>query len=78
MNRDRAIEIFNQCQGGANLPGVETLGVQSEHIEQSMMIMEQYTELLIKKCVDICNQGTATQTTCAGAATMIKEYFGIE
>ena len=38
---------------------------------------ENLTELIITECVKICEQGTDTQTTSSGAATMIKQRFEI-
>ena len=40
--------------------------------------LEQFAELILKECIDICNQGTATQTTSGGVAILIKQRFGIE
>jgi hypothetical protein len=39
---------------------------------------EKLAELIIQDCVDICEKGTPTQTTSAGAAIMIKQHFGIK
>ena len=39
---------------------------------------EKFAELVVKECVQICEQGTATQTTSSGAASMIKQHFGVE
>ena len=38
---------------------------------------EKFAELVVKECVQICEQGTATQTTSSGAASMIKQHFGV-
>jgi hypothetical protein len=38
---------------------------------------ERFAELIIKECVRICEQGTITQTTSGGAASMIEQHFGI-
>lgn len=38
---------------------------------------EKLTELVIKECINICEQGTLTQTTSAGAASMIAQHFGL-
>ena len=38
---------------------------------------EKFAELIVKECVQICEQGTATQTTSSGAASMIKQHFGV-
>jgi len=44
----------------------------SEEFEQ------KFAELIVQECVQICEQGTATQTTSSGAASMIKQHFGVE
>jgi hypothetical protein len=41
-------------------------------------LVEKLVESTAKKCIDICEQGNATQTTSGGAAILIKQYFGIE
>ena len=38
---------------------------------------EQFARLILEQCFDICEQGTSTQTTSSGAATMIKQHFDI-
>ena len=38
----------------------------------------KFAELIVQECVQICEQGTATQTTSSGAASMIKQHFGVE
>ena len=37
----------------------------------------KFAELIVRECVQICEQGTATQTTSSGAASMIKQHFGV-
>jgi hypothetical protein len=39
---------------------------------------QRFAELIVGECVQICEQGTATQTTSSGAASMIKQNFGVE
>ena len=39
---------------------------------------EKFAELVVKECVQICEQGTATQTPSSGVASMIKQHFGVE
>jgi len=39
---------------------------------------QKFAELIVQECVQICEQGTATQTTSSGAASMIKQHFGVE
>ena len=38
---------------------------------------EQFATLVLEQCIDICEQGTATQTTSSGAATLIKQHFNL-
>jgi hypothetical protein len=37
-----------------------------------------YTESLIRKCIEICEKGTNTQTTSFGASQDIKNHFGLK
>ena len=37
-----------------------------------------YTELIIRKCIEICEKGTNTQTTSFGASQDIKNHFGLK
>jgi hypothetical protein len=39
---------------------------------------KKFAELIVQECVQICEQGTTTQTTSSGAASMIKQHFGVE
>lgn len=39
---------------------------------------EKFAELIVRECVAICESGTATQTTSAGAAAEIKLRFGVQ
>ena len=34
-------------------------------------------KLIIDECLELCEQGTKTQTTSAGAALLIKQHFDI-
>ena len=38
---------------------------------------EIFANSIIQKCIDICNEGTLTQTTSAGAAQRIQQYFSV-
>jgi hypothetical protein len=40
--------------------------------------VEKFAKLLIKECVDLCDQGSDTQMTSSGAANMIRLHFGIK
>ena len=40
--------------------------------------LQTFAELVVKKCIQICNQGTSTQMTSEGAASMIQQHFGVE
>lgn len=37
----------------------------------------KFAELIIRECIDLCEQGTSTQTTSSGAANMIRQHFGV-
>jgi len=41
-------------------------------------LVEKLVESTARKCIDICESGTATQTTSGGAAILIKQFFGIK
>jgi hypothetical protein len=51
--------------------GWRVIGGTDEHLEK-------FAELLIRECIQICEEGTSTQTTSNGAAIMIKQRFGVE
>jgi len=40
--------------------------------------VEKFANLLLQECIQICEEGTDTQTTSNGVAIMIKQRFGIE
>jgi hypothetical protein len=40
--------------------------------------LKKYTELVVRKCIEICEKGTPTQTTSFGASQDIKNYFGLK
>jgi hypothetical protein len=40
--------------------------------------VEQFANLLLQECIQICEEGTSTQTTSNGVAMLIKQRFGIE
>lgn len=37
-----------------------------------------FAQMIISECLEICERGTDTQTTSAGAAQLIKLHFGIK
>jgi len=39
---------------------------------------EKFAELIIKECIQICNQGASTQASSSGSASMIRQHFGVE
>jgi hypothetical protein len=45
--------------------------------EFNHMFVQKYSEMLLQECLDICEQGAATQTTSQGAAILIRQKFGI-
>ncbi len=40
--------------------------------------VDKFARLIIQECIDICEQGTPTQTSSGGAAAMIRQHFGVE
>ena len=49
-----------------------------QHLDGLHFDQEMFAELIVKKCMEICHLGTATQTTSAGAAEQIKLHFGLD
>lgn len=39
---------------------------------------QKLAELVVRECVNICEQGNKTQMTSSGAAASIKLYFGVK
>jgi len=52
----------------------QNLGVYQFYSDE----LEKFAELIVQECVDICESGSNTQTTCGGAAILIKQHFGVE
>jgi hypothetical protein len=50
---------------------------QVEHCISHVRLKE-FSDLIIKECIKICEDGTDTQTTSGGAAILIKQRFGIK
>ena len=40
--------------------------------------VEKFANLLLQECIQICEEGTSTQTTSNGVDIMIKQRFGIK
>lgn len=40
--------------------------------------MQKFAESIVRECIQICEDGTSTQTTSNGAAMLIKQRFGIK
>jgi len=40
--------------------------------------IEKFAEMIVRECMEICESGTATQTTSAGAAQQIRQHFGVK
>jgi hypothetical protein len=67
---NRIAELEKQCWS----PRVEGALVDGQlHFDTA-----KFAELIVQECVQVCEQGTATQTTSSGAASMIKQHFGVE
>lgn len=50
---------------------------QVEHCVSHVRLQE-FADLIVNECIQICEEGTVTQTTSSGAAIMIKQRFGNE
>ena len=59
-------------------PKVKQLAEQAGGVVLAGSEIQKFAELIVQECVQICEQGTATQTTSSGAASMIKQHFGVE
>ena len=71
MNK-RLNELFGQALDAA----VPYTWHNLDHVEVEK-VMKVFAELIVQDCAKICEQGTVTQTTSSGAASMIKQHFGI-
>lgn len=38
---------------------------------------QKFIELMVKDCIEVCNNGTTTQTTSSGVATILKLRYGV-
>lgn len=52
-------------------PGKDTIDWSADYTEE----IQTYTELLVKKCISLCESLESTQGTASGAALAIKQYF---
>ena len=52
-------------------------GGTSDHIWNTLST-GKFAELIVMECMEICESGTATQTTSAGAAQQIRQHFGVK
>ena len=41
-------------------------------------LLEKFGEEIVKQCIEVCDQGTQTQTTSGGAGQLIKQHFGVK
>lgn len=40
--------------------------------------LRKFCELTVRRCIEICEKGSETQATSAGAALLIKQHFGLK
>ena len=64
MNKELLTKLQVQA-GGSHYPTINP------------QMQEKFAELIVQECVRICEQGTSTQTTSSGAASMIRQHFGV-
>jgi hypothetical protein len=62
------IKLLAEQAGYKPLPGFDFANSLQE------VFMKKFAELIVQ---DLCEQGTATQTTSSGAANMIRQHFGV-
>ena len=61
-------EILKKFQleaGGSFYPGINP------------KMQERFAELIVKECIKLCNEGSSTQMTSAGAALKIAQHFDL-
>lgn len=58
--------------------GLTAQGCWDELDEYAQEAIIRSIKMTVQECVSICEKGTATQTTCSGAASMIKQHFEID
>ena len=68
---ERIIDLYEQASSFAS----EEENPTKSYKDRAMI---KFAELIVRECVQICEQGTATQTTSSGAASIIKQHFGVE
>ena len=57
--------------------GLIAQGCLDELDDYAKQAIERYGKLIVNECIQICEQGTGTQTTSSGAAQMIRLRFGL-
>jgi len=51
---------------------------KGEPVLANEKVILQFANLLINECIIVCELGNATQTTSSGAASAIKNHFGVK
>lgn len=57
--------------------GLTAQGCMDRMDQYDKEAIERFGTMIAQRCVDICENGTTTQTTSNGAATLIKLHFGL-
>lgn len=39
--------------------------------------LQLFGELIVRRCIEICEKGVVTQTTSSGVSLLIKQHFGL-
>lgn len=53
-------------------------GLHKHISEDCQHRIEMIYEIVVRECIEICERGTSTQTTSAGAASLIRQHFQIK
>jgi len=72
---ERTVELYKQALAFAYNTAGPDAGLATV-IES--LTAGKFAELIIKDCITICEDGSNTQTTGAGAAMLIKQKFEVE
>lgn len=80
---ERTVELYKQALAFAYNTAGPDAGLALVIKQMPSTVIESLTagkfaELIIKDCITICEDGSNTQTTSAGAAMLIKQKFEVE
>jgi hypothetical protein len=74
---ERTVELYKQALAFAYAYNTAGPDADLATVIESLTA-GKFAELIIKDCITICEDGSNTQTTSAGAAMLIKQKFEVE